>query len=485
MKTNATNRAILPALTIGLGFLLAGRAAAQTFTNLHGFTGSDGADPLAGVILSGNTLYGTTQGGDTSAGTVFAINTDGTGFTNLHSFGGSSNSDAFPDAGLVLSGNTLYGTATETGSYGSGAVFAINTNGGGFTNLYVFTNGCDGANPEAGLTLSGNTLYGTTYGNGDDGPRYGSVFAVNTDGTGFTNLHDFSAPSDGFLSPNSDGANPQAGLILSGNTLYGTTYQGGASGHGSVFAVNTDGTGFTNLYSFTAPSDGFPYANCDGTHPLAGLILSGNTLYGTASQGGGYDGGTLFAVNTNGTGFTNLHSFTATSGPTQPNGDGNYPMAGLVLSGNTLYGTAAYGGSGGSGAIFAVNTDGTGFTNLYSFTAQVSGANSDGANPMAGLILSGNTLYGTSYWGGSENLGTVFALTLPVAASPQLTIILSGTNIVLTWPANAAGFTLQSTADLSSASWNPVSPAPVVVNGQNTVTNPIGGTQQFYELIQP
>jgi len=88
-----------------------------------------------------------------------------------------------------------------------------------FTNLYNFTGGSDGASPEAGLILSGNTLYGTARPGGSS--SNGTVFAVQTDGTGFTNLHSFTAMS-GSLSTNSDGAAPYAGLILLGNTLYGT-----------------------------------------------------------------------------------------------------------------------------------------------------------------------------------------------------------------------------------------------------------------------
>src|SRR5208282_4406444 len=106
------------------GLILAGRVAAQTFTTLHNFVDSDGNNPMAGVILSGNTLYGATDsGGSAGHGAVFKVNTDGSGFANLHSFAAGSgsfphnytNSDgACPEAGLVLSGNTLYGT-TETG----------------------------------------------------------------------------------------------------------------------------------------------------------------------------------------------------------------------------------------------------------------------------------------------------------------------------------------------------------------------------------
>jgi len=67
--------------------------------------------------------------------------------------------------------------------------------------------------------------------------------------------------------------------------------------------------------------------------------------------------------------------------------------------------------------------------------------------------------------------------------SPRLTITRSGANVILTWPTNAAAFTLQSTTNLvSPALWNTNSPAPVIVNGQNTVTNPAAGAQKFFRL---
>src|SRR5206468_3358452 len=138
-------------------------------------------------------------------------------------------------AGLIISGNTLFGTAIQGGSSGFGTVFKINTNGTGFTTLHTFTAGDDGSSPIAGLTLSGNTLYGTASSGGSSGSGRGTVFSVNTDGTGFTILHSFTeAPLD----TNSDGALPYAGLVLSGNTLYGTARNGGSSDQGTVFAVN-------------------------------------------------------------------------------------------------------------------------------------------------------------------------------------------------------------------------------------------------------
>src|ERR1039458_583167 len=78
---------LLPALMVGCSWMPAARVTAQTFTSLYQFTGgSDGAEPFA-VVLSGNTLYGTAQfGGSSGNGTVFAVNTHGTGITILHGF---------------------------------------------------------------------------------------------------------------------------------------------------------------------------------------------------------------------------------------------------------------------------------------------------------------------------------------------------------------------------------------------------------------
>ena len=216
MKTSLKHLFLLPALIAGLGLIPAGRVTAQTFTTLYNFTGNpyeDDANPAAGLVLSGNTLYGTTQnGGSSGFGTVFAVNTDGSGYSILHSFTRDTDGD-YPTAGLVLSGNTLYGT-TQMGGTCYGSVFAVNTDGTGFRIVHCF----QGDGPRAPLILSGNTLYGTTcYGTNG----FGSVFAVNTDGSGYSILHGFTNDSDGAL--------PSCSLVLSGNTLYGAA-EGGSGG---------------------------------------------------------------------------------------------------------------------------------------------------------------------------------------------------------------------------------------------------------------
>ncbi|MGH7978850.1 MAG: choice-of-anchor tandem repeat GloVer-containing protein, partial [Limisphaerales bacterium] len=355
-------------------------------------TNSDGANPEARLILSGNTLYGTAYyGGSSGFGTVFAVNTSGADFTSLYSFT-NGRDGAYPWAELLLSGQTLYGTASAYlvgGSGHWGTVFAINTNGTGFTNLYNFTGGNDGGYPHSGFVLSGSTLFGTAAGAGS--APDGTVFAINTNGTGFTNLYNFTGGNDGEY--------PNSSVILAGDTLYGSTYLGGDYGSGTVFAVNTNGQSFTNLVQFKAGD------------PQGSLILSGQTLYGATLHGGSSNSGAVFRVNTDGTGFTNIYSFTGGN-------DGSVPNCNLVLSGNALYGTASSGGVAGNGTVFMVETNGMGFTLLHIFTSLVSGTNSDGANPQAGLILSGNTFYGTTAHGGPNGNGTMFSFTLSATALP-------------------------------------------------------------------
>ena len=98
------------------------------------------------------------------------------------------------------------------------------------------------------------------------------------------------------------------------------------------------------------------------------------------------------------------------------------------------------------------------------------------------MILSGNTLYGVA--GGGSGGGVIFSYALP-ASAPGLNIAVSGTNAILTWSSSFNGYTLQSTPHLNpNVVWSNVSPLPMVVNGFNTVTNPISGSARFYRLSQ-
>jgi uncharacterized repeat protein (TIGR03803 family) len=207
-------------------------------------------------------------------------------FSLLYSFTG--NRDGFSPSSLIQgTDGRLYGTAPFGGTNYDGIVFAVNPNGTGFTAIYSFTWGNDGGAPQGGLIQgTDGRLYGTTQRAGANGA--GTVFAVNPDGTGFTTLCSFASGSN-------NNRYPYASLVQgTDGRLYGTTYQGGANGYGTVYAVTTDGTSFTTLYSFAN--------GADGSYPQSNLIQgSDGRLYGTASGGGANGNGTVFAINPDGT----------------------------------------------------------------------------------------------------------------------------------------------------------------------------------------
>jgi uncharacterized repeat protein (TIGR03803 family) len=211
---------------------------------------------------------------------------------------------------------------------------------------------------------------------------------------------------------------PTAGLVQATNgDLYGTTSYGGAPsayciafpfGCGTVFKITPTGA-LTTLYSFC--SDLQPCT--EGTYPYAGLVQATNgDLYGTTVSGGancapdGSGCGTVFKITPSGA-LTTLYSFCAQSGCT----DGQDPWGGLVQATNgDLYGTTFYGGANEYGTIFKITSRGA-LKTLYSFCSQ-SGC-TDGQNPYAGLVQDTNgALYGTTYSGGADGGGTVFRLSV-------------------------------------------------------------------------
>ena len=431
-----------------------------TTSALHHFTNDmDGFWPKAPVIGFGNRLYGTTPTHSSGAGTIFALNTDGSGFTVLKAFSGGVDGGG-PYAPLIASGETLYGTVSSGGTSFRGAVFAIKTNGTGFNLLHSFvtTSGplstnAEGAGPEAGLILSGDTLYGVARYGGNFGA--GTVFSLKTNGTSFTTLHHFPELLEA-SETNGQGAKPVSSLVITGDTLFGVAISGGNLGYGTVFTLKTNGTGFGTLRHFNGT---------DGLFPRA-LMMSANKLYGSTTD-------SLFAMNTDGTGFTNLASFAAP-------GRGS-PEGSIIMSGDRIYGATYRGGTADEGTVYSVRTNGAGFVMLEQFppTSGPDSTNSFGARPH-GLSLFGNSLYGTTEGGGNWGSGTVFRMAFP---PPVLAIAPDGTNVLLKWPASPGGFNLQTTTNPASpVNWTTNSGLATIVNGQNVVTNPATGPQRFFRL---
>ena len=321
----------------------------------------------------------------------------------LYSFHGWDGTN--PQAGLVrdTAGN-LYGTAQWGGTYDNGTVYELNKKGV-LTMLYSFCpngDGCtDGAIPVGGLIRdTQGTLYGTTAGGGLS--NYGVVFKLDTSGTE-TVLYSFAGST-------TDGCIPHGNLLRdkTGN-LYGTAGYCGAFGYGTVFKLATTGTE-TVLHSFTGS---------DGANPLSSLIMDkkGN-FYGATAFGGDlncYDGGVgrgcgvVYKLSKSGT-LTVLHSF---AGGTT---DGCYPDGTPAMDKNSnLYGTTEVCGASNSGIVWQLSKKGT-ETVLHNFA----GGSSDGAYPLAGVILDAKGhLYGDTEGGGSSSDGTVYE----VSKNRKLTLL--------------------------------------------------------------
>jgi uncharacterized repeat protein (TIGR03803 family) len=495
---DATKPILRSLLLILLALGTAGaRVSAQTFTVLHTFTGGvDGAEPIGGLIMEGNTLYGTTDfGGSNNAGVVFSVTADGSVFTAMHSFEAltpvinvpSTNSEGSNPLGtLALGGNTLYGAAGNGGTNGWGTIFAVTTNGSNYQVLHTFaayvrSTNSDGANPQGGLTLSGNTLYGAASSGGTNNDS-GTLFSLDTNGSDFTVIHTFARSN---RNTNYDGTNPSCTLIVTGGLCYGVAGLGGVDEYGTVFSCETNGTPFNLLYTL----DGVP----DGYNPFCSLALGGGALYGTAAGGGIIGWGTIFSAATNGEDFSVIYNFSPNSERPFTNGDGAEPHGAVTLAGNRLFGTAQAGGAYSAGTVYSIETNGSGFVTLSSFSEMNTNAsgvetNLEGASPEAGVTICGNTLYGVTLNGGAYGKGVVFSLTLPALTITGIklagtTLVLSGinglngTNCVVLGSTNVA---------LPLSQWTPLATNVAPLGGGFTasLTNAVNAAAsgQFYTL---
>ncbi len=384
-------------LLLGVGLAASAFAVIDyRILKMFGSITNDGLSPEAPLIegIDGAVYGTTTQGGSNNVGTVFKLNKDGTGYRVLHSFGPSVGDGYSPRVGLVAGNDGgLYGTTYLGGRNASGTIFKLNHDGSGYSILYNFTT----LNPSPGALMLGSdgTLYGAT-GSASGGGNIGTLLLkLNKDGSGYSTLYTFT-----------DQIGPGVSTLLEGSdgVLYGTTGFGGSLGYGTVFTLNKDGSGYTVLYSFIGPSSGG-----DGHGPTGLVEGSDGALYGTTGGGGTGAYGTVFRLNKDGSGYRVLYNFP----PLNLNGDGATPNGGLVeWRDGAIYGTTFWGGIWElqGGTIFKLNKDGTGFEVLHSFAGGF-----DGGRPHAGLLAgSDGALYGPTVGIGVQGQGTVFRLEVVV-----------------------------------------------------------------------
>jgi len=294
----------------------------------------------------------------------------------------------------------------------------------------------DGLNPTGSLVPgAGNELFGVTSGGGNASGGGGTLFKINSNGSGFQTLHSFALSDTGFPASNIPPFSFLSVIQGSDGILYGSTYGGGTNGAGTIFKIGSNGGGYAELHSFGAVDanptsliqgrDGAIYGTCQncavfklnvdgsgykvlqlitnnagGTADLFGKLAQGGdgALYGSAYFGGTNGFGSVFKLNPDGSGYTVLYNFGTTP-------DGNYPWGVIQGSDGALYGTTRQGGANGQGTVFKLAADGSGYTNLHSFYPST-----DGGQPFSGLVEGANNLlYGITAHGGQTINGTVNA----------------------------------------------------------------------------
>jgi uncharacterized repeat protein (TIGR03803 family) len=344
--------------------------------------------------------------GFAASGTASADAPTSAALSTLYSFSTSATNGqtltGYAPQGVTAGPNgVLYALAQSGGPNSAGAVVKFQAGGTAPLVVHAFDTSTSGSSLLVGAA---GTLYGTDPNGGAN--FSGAVYSLMPDGSQYAPLYSFSAldPNSG---TNSDGSLPTGALLQeSDGSIVGETQLGGTNGTGVVYKINSDGTGFTVLHSFGN--------GADGTYPGGGLIAGPDgSLYGVTEYGGLADDGTIFKIAPDGTGYTVLYQFTA-SDSLNSNADGAAPTAALTLGNDgLLYGVTPIGGASGSGVIFQLGTDGSNYTVLYAFSGtDGSNSNSDGAYPVASLVkgAEGN-FYGMTASGGTAGQGTLFLLT--------------------------------------------------------------------------
>jgi len=428
----------------------------------------------------GRLLGSRLTGGANGMGEVFRTEENGSGFTPLHEFPVTA-SDGKTPAGLLLAGDgQLYGGTVAGGTGGlfgdHGVLYRMNTDGSGYTILRHLDTQSDGRQMLAALLQDTHgVLYGVLRNGGTatlaEGGN-GTVFRMNTNGTGFTVLHVFISPV--IIPSSTDGYDPKDALIEGPDQmLYGTTYQGGTARRGTVFRIGKDGSGYQIIRHFQ--SDG------TGSHPESRLLYgSDGYLYGTTDSSSPTTAVVIYKLKPDGSEYRVLGKF----------GGARLRQGAFVeMPDGLLYGTASDGGRPipASGYLFRIAKDGGDFEVLHEFLPTAP----NGRSPWGGFLKGRDgALYGTTLAGGANGGGTIFKLARgvnqpnpPVLLTPSITA--GGGIFQLSFTAvPLAQYEIQATWQLP-AGWQSVTNVQGAGDGrvQYLENIPSGTTPRFYRVV--
>lgn len=437
------------------------------FEVMHHFDGTNGNRPEAGVTFSTGKIWGMTRfGGDSNQGIIYSLNTDGSNYQVIERFDGR-NKGRNPYGELIEFNGKLYGATYEGGTFNSGAIFSIQTDGSGFNVEAHMT--AQTRRPLGKLAICDGKIWGTTIHGGSGrgtifsldltsgtlsnhhsfrtlgfprggllehngklwgmallgNARFGGVYSIEKDGSGFTIVNDLSA----------DATSPYSTLIKSNDRLWGLSLSGGKALKGSIFSMDLTGGDLVVHHAFN---------HVLGTNHASELLEFNQKLWATGLIGGANGDGTLIQMNDDGTNATAAHDFTSAQGRrpqgiveidgviwgmTQNGGtddfgtiykydpnsgftsvhsfdntNGSYPSGKLTKIGEKIWGMTPTGGANNGGVLFTIEADGSGFEKLYDFEQAT------GRRPLGELLLIGDRAFGTTQRGGASDFGAIFYL---------------------------------------------------------------------------
>jgi uncharacterized repeat protein (TIGR03803 family) len=440
----------------------------SSFAVLKSFSasGEDGNSPYSAPIVAGtNLLFGTSRlGGSIGAGAVYSLRFDGAGYQLVSSLDTPAGPMDLGSPLLALANGTLVGSSRFGGSTNNGTLFTLDQSGANLAVVYYPPDSSTGQEFRAGLIqASDGLLYGTSVSGGTSGQ--GTAYRMSADGSNYTVLKSFAFGATG------PGANPVEPLLeASDGNLYGTTFFGGTTNRGVVFAMPKDGSSYTVLKAFGTPAS-------DGEGPMSSVIeANDHMLYGTTYGGGSTNnGGTVYRINKDGTGFQVILAFAAVGA------DGRHPCGALIeWADGFLYGTTERGGTNDLGTLFRVNKDGSG----YSVLAQLGGTL--GSSPRGGVNQGPDgALYITTSQGGDMGLGTMLRYGTAFGDIVDLELV-SAVPAVTSIGQPGTSYTLERSPQLGPlASWTAVLTTNAPGTGRFIVLDQAAGAQQmFYRLKQ-
>jgi len=312
--------------------------------------------------------------------TALSFNSAKAQYTKILDFDGIANGKN-PNGSLISDGTYLYGMTPEGGANNMGTVFKIQISNNAYTKILDFAGATNGKYPQGSLISDGTYLYGMTNDGGANDK--GTVFKIQISNNAYTRILDFEGTTNGSY--------PVGGSLISDATyLYGMTYKGGANNIGTVFKIQISNNAYTKILDFDVTAN--------GSYPSGSLISDGTYLYGMTYTGGANDFGTAFKVQISNNAYTKILDFVGAS-------NGSYPRGSLISDGTYLYGMTRNGGANDLGTAFKIQISNNAYTKILDFAGTA-----NGSSPYGSLISDGTYLYGMTYQGGANNMGTAFKI---------------------------------------------------------------------------